>query len=63
VPPVEENTTLTAIIMNNSIPSSHYMSPHQDVLNVQPSTEEDKLSLIEELKSRGKHCVASQNFP
>jgi len=39
------------------------MSPHRDVLSAKPLTKEENLNLIEELKSRGKYCVSSQNYP
>jgi len=39
------------------------MSPHRDVLSAKPLTKEDNLNLIEELKSRGRYCVSSQNYP
>jgi len=49
--------------MSTDIPSLHYMSPHKDVLTAKPTTKKEKLILIEELKSRGKYSVASQNYP
>ena len=46
--------------MNGSgLPSGY----NDDVLNASPSTDESKKSLVEEIKSRAKGCVASRNFP
>lgn len=38
-------------------------SPHQDVLGATPSTEAEKLSLVEELKRRGRASVTTQRYP
>jgi len=38
-------------------------SPHNDVLNANPSTPSEKLSLIEELKRRGRVSVSTKRYP
>jgi len=38
-------------------------SPHNDVLTATPSADSDKLSLVEELKRRGRLSVTTQRYP
>lgn len=38
-------------------------SPHNDVLTATPSTKDEKLALIEELKRRGRVSVTTQRYP
>ena len=42
---------------------SSSFSPHSDVLSASPSTKSEKLSLIEELKRRGRLSVTTQRYP
>jgi len=42
---------------------SSSFSPHNDVLNASPTTDPEKLSLIEELKRRGRACVTTGQYP
>ncbi len=48
--------------MNISSTSSPF-SPHNDVLSASPSTTQEKLSLLEELKRRGRISVTSKRYP
>lgn len=42
---------------------SSSFSPHNDVLNASPDTKSEKLSLIEELKRRGRSSVITKRYP
>ena len=46
-----------------NLSSSSPFSPHNDVLTATPTTTAEKLSLIEELKRRGRISVTSKNYP
>lgn len=46
-----------------NLSSSSPFSPHNDVLNASPSTTDEKRSLIEELKRRGRISVTSKRYP
>lgn len=46
-----------------NLSSSTPFSPHNDVLNASPSTTNEKRSLIEELKRRGRISVTSKRYP
>lgn len=48
---------------NMNLSSSSTFSPHNDVLSASPSTTSEKLSLIEELKRRGRISVTSKRYP
>lgn len=43
--------------------SGSSFSPHNDVLNASPSTDAEKLTLVEELKRRGRASVTTQRYP
>ena len=46
-----------------NLSSGSPFSPHNDVLTASPSTTSEKLSLIEELKRRGRISVTSKRYP
>lgn len=39
------------------------LSPHNDILSATPTTDAEKISLVEELKRRGRVSVTTQRFP
>ena len=46
-----------------NLSSASPFSPHNDVLTASPTTTSEKLSLIEELKRRGRISVTSKRYP
>jgi hypothetical protein len=43
--------------------SGSSFSPHNDVLNASPSSDNEKKALVEELKRRGRVSVTTQRYP